>query len=472
MTEALHEECGVFAVYNRGELDSANMGYLALQALQHRGQDGAGMVASNGGPTANIVKNLGLVADIFNPESLKALSGKKLLLGHVRYATSGSVNVLNTQPLLTRYEDGFLALAHNGHLVNGSALSRSLRDAGVLLQTDMDTEVLAHLIARNPNKCMEDKLGSLMSLVYGSYALGIMTRHALYGMRDPWGIRPLCIGLLGDSYMLSSESCVFDLLGATFVRDVRPGEIVTFDEQGMHSRQYADARPNSGTCLFEYVYFARPDSTIDGVSVYDARFNAGRMLAHVAPVEADIVSGVPDSAIAAAQGYALESGIPYGDVLVKNRYIGRTFIQPGQQSREYAVKLKLSVLKQRVKDKRILLIDDSIVRGTTSIILMRMLRDAGAKEIHMRISSPPVKYPCHFGINTPTQRLLINASKSVDEVRQRLGLDTLAYLSLDMLEQVVSGTDKGYCSACFSGEYPMPLKKCRRISRIDTLIKE
>ena len=471
MTEALREECGVFAVYNRGDLDSAHMGYLALQALQHRGQDGAGMVASNGGPTATVVKNLGLVTDVFGPEELKHLSGKKLLLGHVRYATSGSVNVLNTQPLLTRYEDGFLALAHNGHLVNGSALSRSLRDVGVLLQTDMDTEVLAHLIARNHSKSMEDKLSSLMSLVYGSYALGIMTRNAVYGVRDPWGIRPLCIGKLGDSYMLSSESCVFDLLGAEFVRDVKPGEIVTFDKDGMHSRQCA-AKENSGTCLFEYVYFARPDSSIDEVSVYNARLNAGRMLAHVAPVEADIVSGVPDSAIAAAQGYALESGIPYGDVLVKNRYIGRTFIQPGQQSREFAVKLKLSVLKQRVAGKRILLVDDSIVRGTTSIILMRMLREAGAKQIHMRISSPPVKYPCHFGINTPTQRLLINASNSVDEVRDRLGLDTLAYLSLDMLEEVVGGKHKGYCSACFDGNYPMPLEKCRRIGRIENTDKE
>ncbi len=471
MTEALHEECGVFAVYNRGELDSAHMGYLALQALQHRGQDGAGMVASNGGSTATVVKNLGLVTDVFGPDELKQLSGKKLLLGHVRYATSGSVNVLNTQPLLTRYEDGFLALAHNGHLVNGSALSRSLRDVGVLLQTDMDTEVLAHLIARNHSKSMEDKLASLMSLVYGSYALGIVTRNAVYGLRDPWGIRPLCIGKLGDTYMISSESCAFDLLGAEFVRDVNPGEIITLDKDGLHSRQCV-ARPNSGTCLFEYVYFARPDSAIDGVSVYEARLNAGRMLAHVAPVEADIVSGVPDSAIAAAQGYAMESGIPYGDVLVKNRYIGRTFIQPGQQSREFAVKLKLSVLEKQVKGKRVLLVDDSIVRGTNSIILTKMLREAGACEIHMRISSPPVRYPCHFGINTPTQRLLIGANKNVEEVRQRLGLDTLAYLSLEKLKQVVNGEDSGYCSACFDGNYPMALEKCRRIGRIENTNKE
>jgi len=469
MTEALHEECGVFAVYNRGELDSAHMGYLALQALQHRGQDGAGMVASNGGPTAAVVRDLGLVTDVFEPDMLHELSGKRLLLGHVRYATTGCVSLLNTQPLLTRYEDGFLALAHNGNLVNGSALSRSLRDAGVLLQTDMDTEVLAHLIARNPAARMEDKLAAMIPLVYGSYAIGIMTRHAIYGMRDPWGIRPLCIGKLGETYMLASESCALDLLGAEFVRDVKPGEIVTLDADGLHSRQ-CEPHPDSGTCLFEYVYFARPDSNIDGVSVYEARLNAGRMLARIAPVEADIVAGVPDSAIAAAQGYSLESGIPYGDVLVKNRYIGRTFIQPKQQSREFAVKLKMSVLKKRVEGKRILLVDDSIVRGTTSIILMKMLREAGAKEIHMRISSPPVKFPCHFGINTPTQRLLINASKSVDEVRQKLGLDSLAYLSLDMLKEVVSGVDKGYCSACFDGNYPMPLHKCRRIGRIDSKI--
>ncbi len=465
MTEALHEECGVYAVYNRGELDSANMGYLALQALQHRGQDGAGMVASTGNSTAAMVKNLGLVADVFCPANLKQLSGKRLLIGHVRYATSGRVSILNTQPLLTRYEDGFLALAHNGHLVNGSALSRSLRDTGVLLQTDMDTEVLAHLIARNQSTRMEDKLCAMMPLVFGSYALVIMTRHAVYGMRDPWGIRPLCIGKLGDTYMIASESCAFDLLGAKFVRDVKPGEIITLDESGMHSMQCMSQK-DSGTCLFEYVYFARPDSNMDGVSVYQTRFDAGRMLAKLAPVETDIVAGVPDSAIAAAQGYAMESGIPYGDVFVKNRYIGRTFIQPGQHSREFAVRLKLSILKKKVEGKRILLVDDSIVRGTNSIILTKMLREAGAKEIHMRISSPPVRYPCHFGINTPTQRLLIGAGKNVEQVRQSLGLDSLVYLSLDLLKQVVSGRDKGYCSACFDGNYPMPLHKCRRIGCI------
>jgi amidophosphoribosyltransferase len=290
-------------------------------------------------------------------------------------------------------------------------------------------------------------------------------------VRDPWGIRPLCIGLLGDTYMLASESCAFDLLGAKFVRDVHPGEIITLDKNGMHSTQCPSHR-DIGTCLFEYVYFARPDSDIDGMSVYQARFNAGRMLARLAPVDVDIVAGVPDSAIAAAQGYALESCIPYGDVLVKNRYIGRTFIQPGQQSREFAVKLKLSVLKKKVEGKRVLLVDDSIVRGTSSIILTKMVREAGAKEVHMRISSPPVRYPCHFGINTPTQRLLIGASNSVEELRVRLGLDSLAYLSLDLLEKAVSDENRSYCSACFDGKYPIALGKCRSIGRIDNLRKE
>lgn len=459
--ESLHEECGVFGVYNHEtDLDSAQMGYFALQALQHRGQDGAGMVASSGSPNATIVKNLGLVTEVFSPQDLRALSGKKMLIGHVRYATSGETSLLNTQPLLTRYADGFLSLAHNGHLVNGPALSRSLRDAGVLLQTDMDTEVLAHMIARSTAPTMEEKLLQLMPQVYGSYALVMMTREAIYGVRDPWGIRPLCIGKRGNSYMLASESCAFDIVGGQFVRDVLPGEIITIDENGLHATQ-GITQAGGGICLFEYVYFARPDSNMDGVSIYQTRLDAGRLLARVAPVEADIVAGVPDSAIAAAQGYALESGIPYGDVLVKNRYIGRTFIKPGQQARELAVRLKLSVLKDQVRGKRIVLIDDSIVRGTNVIIFTKMLRDAGAKEIHMRISSPPVKYPCHFGINTPTQRLLIGASKSVEEMRVSMGLDSLVYLPLETLERSID-LKKGFCTACFDGHYPMDIQKCRR----------
>ena len=460
--ESLHEECGVFGVYNHEtDLDSAQMGYFALQALQHRGQDGAGMVASSGSPNATIVKNLGLVTEVFSPQDLRALSGKKMLIGHVRYATSGETSLLNTQPLLTRYADGFLSLAHNGHLVNGPALSRSLRDAGVLLQTDMDTEVLAHMIARSTAPTMEEKLLQLMPQVYGSYALVMMTREAIYGVRDPWGIRPLCIGKRGNSYMLASESCAFDIVGGQFVRDVLPGEIITIDENGLHATQ-GITQAGGGICLFEYVYFARPDSNMDGVSIYQTRLDAGRLLARVATGGSGYRRRRAGFRHCRCTGLrTLESGIPYGDVLVKNRYIGRTFIKPGQQARELAVRLKLSVLKDQVRGKRIVLIDDSIVRGTNVIIFTKMLRDAGAKEIHMRISSPPVKYPCHFGINTPTQRLLIGASKSVEEMRVSMGLDSLVYLPLETLERSID-LKKGFCTACFDGHYPMDIQKCQR----------
>lgn len=457
----LAEECGVLGVYNNTGIDSAQMGYFALQALQHRGQDGAGMAVSDG-KHATLIKNIGLVTDVFHPSELNALSGKKFMIGHVRYATSGATNVLNTQPLVMHYQDGFLALAHNGHLVNSKALSRSLRDIGVLFQTDMDTELLAHLIARSQAKDMPSKIAEMMAVVYGSYALVIMDRNHIYGVRDPWGIRPLCIGEMENgTYILSSESCALDVIGARFIRDVAPGEIVSIGPDGLHSYPQPQ-RSGGGICLFEYVYFARPDSTIDEVSVYRSRFRAGQLLAQVAPVEADIVAGVPDSALSAAQGYADASGIPYGDVLVKNRYIGRTFIQPGQRAREMAVRLKLSVLHGQVKDKRVLLVDDSIVRGTNSIIIAKMLRAAGAKEVHMRISSPPVRFPCHFGINTPNQKQLIGAGQSVEDVRKLLGLDSLAYLPLEKLEESVKGSSCGYCTACFNGQYPMNLTQCRR----------
>ena len=468
--DQLREECGVFGVYNQSEMDSAHMGYFALQALQHRGQDGCGMAASNGGP-AQLIKNIGLVTDVFQHDGLGPLMGKKLLIGHVRYATSGATNVLNTQPLLMKFQGGFLALAHNGHLVNAPALSRYLREDGVLFQTDMDTELIAHLISRSRAKSMPDRIKEMMECVYGSYALVLMTRTHVYGVRDPWGIRPLCIGKLGDTYMVASESCAFDVLGAEFVRDVEPGEIISIGKEGIQSYR-TPVRENHGTCLFEYVYFARPDSVIDGIPVYQARRRAGQMLASVQQVDADIVAGVPDTAIAAAQGYAEASGIPYGDVLVKNRYIGRTFITPKQQARELAVRLKLSVLKKQVAGKRVLLVDDSIVRGTNSIIIARMLRDAGAKEVHMRISSPPVKFPCLFGINTPTSKHLIGAQQSVEDLRKSLGLDSLAYLDLPLLEQAVSDYNQGYCTACFDGNYPMDIHKCKNCVSILKKIKK
>ena len=409
------------------------------------------MAASNGGP-AQLIKNIGLVTDVFQHDGLGPLMGKKLLIGHVRYATSGATNVLNTQPLLMKFQGGFLALAHNGHLVNAPALSRYLREDGVLFQTDMDTELIAHLISRSRAKSMPDRIKEMMECVYGSYALVLMTRTHVYGVRDPWGIRPLCIGKLGDTYMVASESCAFDVLGAEFVRDVEPGEIISIGKEGIQSYR-TPVRENHGTCLFEYVYFARPDSVIDGIPVYQARRRAGQMLASVQQVDADIVAGVPDSAIAAAQGYAEASGIPYGDVLVKNRYIGRTFIQGSQKQRENSVRIKLNVVSSTVKGKRVVLVDDSIVRGTTSARIIKLLRDAGATEVHFMVSAPPFKYPCYFGTDIPDQKLLVATGRTVEQINEVIGADTLGYLSTEHVVQLTKNAKCGFCTACFTGEY-------------------
>lgn len=460
----LREKCGVYGVYNTGDISMGSAAYLALFSMQHRGQDGAG-IASTDGKTVRYHKDLGLVGDVFDAQTLKMFDKQKIAVGHVRYATSADAHaVLSVQPIVMHSKDGFLAICHNGHIVNGPALSASLRDKGVLLQSDVDSEILLHLIARRMEVGLEQAIIGMMQVVYGSYALTIMNREKLVGVRDPWGIRPLCIGKVGNSYMLASESCTFDALGGVFIRDVAPGEIVTIDESGLHSVQGKVVAEHM--CVFEYVYFARADSTMCGAGVYGARYRAGQLLAKNHPVEADMVAGVPESALPSAIGYADASGIPYGQALLKNPYVGRTFIQPSQIVRENTVRLKLTPLAEQVRGKRIVLVDDSIVRGTTTIKLVETLRQAGAKEVHMRISSPPVKYPCHFGINTPNAGQLIGSKLKVEGVRKLLGADSLEYLDLDMLTSSVYDENgngpKGFCTACFDGNYPMDLKKCKR----------
>ncbi|MGI6168896.1 MAG: amidophosphoribosyltransferase [Christensenellales bacterium] len=452
----LHEECAVFGLFNQDGLDGASMAYQALYSMQHRGQDGAGIAASTASKIT-YYKNLGLVGEVFSEDVLRSLGRQQIYVGHTRYATStGSGLPMNTQPLVMHGRDGFLAMAHNGRIVNGALLREKLQNQGMLFQTDLDSEALMHLIARNPMDIVEG-VREMMWQVQGSYALTLMAPNTLVGVRDPWGMRPLCIGKIGEgSYVLASESCGLDAIGATFLRDVDPGEIVLVDEQGIHSTR----TPQKGAgsfCVFEYVYFARNDSRIGGLGVYDARRRMGELLSQVCPVEADLVAGVPDSALPAAMGYAEKSGIPYGLALIKNTYSGRTFIQEGQKKRERSVRMKLSPLKETVAGKRIVLVDDSIVRGTNSMHIVRMLRGAGAKEVHMRIASPPVQFPCHFGINTPNARRLVGARKNVEQLCSKIGADTLAYLGLEDLKKAVAEADTGVCCACFDGCYPMPI---------------
>lgn len=461
----LHEECAVFGLYNNDGLDAGRVGYQALFAMQHRGQDGAGLACANG-RSVEMHKGLGLVSDVFSATDMKRLAQGKVAIGHTRYATSSRADtVLDTQPLVMHGKDGFMAMAHNGHIVNGAAIRRQLQKAGMLFQTSVDSEALMHLIARCPNG-LEEGVQEMMRTVKGSYALALLSPGKLIGVRDPWGIRPLALGKLGNSYLIASESCAFHAVGGTMIRDIKPGEIVIIDENGVRSIQ-TPAEKGEHFCVFEYVYFARNDSIIDGVSVYDSRVRMGQLLSKVLPVEADLVAGVPDSALPAANGYAKASGIPYEQVLLKNSYSGRTFITGGQQNREQSVRMKLSPIRSSVEGKRIVLVDDSIVRGTNSMYIVRMLRKAGAREVHMRIASPPVQFPCHFGINTPTARRLAAAQLNVDQLCARIEADSLAYLGLDDLVCAVNhkqnencgGKDGqcGLCCACFSGAYPMPV---------------
>lgn len=454
LMDSMNEACGVFGIYKADDhVDPAEAAYYGLYALQHRGQESAGIAVSKNGKVKQY-KNVGLVCDVFKDHNLDSLLDADIAIGHVKYASADESGVLNSQPLVIKFKEGNLAVAHNGSIVNAASLKRKLEAEGAMFQTSMDVEVIASIIARNSKDGIVPAIEKAMKELRGSYALTIMTNDTLIGVRDPFGIRPLCLGRVDDSFVLASESCAFDAIDGEFVRDVHPGEIVIIDKNGVKSHR-ADAQLNSALCVFEFVYFARPDSDIDGINVHQARENAGARLAMAYPVEADVVAGVPDSATPAAIGYAEQSGIPYKKSFAKNRYVGRTFIQPHQFMRERSVKIKLNVLKKNVRGKKVILVDDSIVRGTVSKKIVEMLRMAGAKEVHMRISSPPVKYPCYFGIDTPSCDQLIGANKSVEEIKQAIGADSLHYLDIEDLLKTVEGSSLNLCTGCFNGKYPV-----------------
>lgn len=453
----LGEECGVFGAYDMDGQDVASSIYYGLFALQHRGQESCGIAVTDTYGQRKVLsrKGLGHVDDVFNEETLRELKGN-LGVGHVRYSTAGGTRVENAQPLVINYVKGTLAIAHNGNLVNAVELREELSKTGAIFQTTIDSEVIAYHVARerlNVSKA-EDAVKNAMKKIKGAYALVISSPRKMIGARDPFGLKPLCIGKRDNTYFLASESCAIAAVGAEFVRDVLPGEIVSITKHGMSSdMSMALPEEKRARCIFEYIYFARPDSVFDGVGVYHSRIYAGRCLAKDSPVDADIVVGVPESGNAAALGYSMESGIPYAMAFVKNSYVGRTFIKPGQSSRESAVRIKLNVLKEAVEGKRVVMIDDSIVRGTTSNLIVDMLREAGAKEVHMRISAPPFLYPCYFGTDIPSSEQLIAHNRTVDEICKVIGADSLAYLKMERLSEMANGLP--ICTACFSGEYPV-----------------
>lgn len=453
MDEKLKEACGVIGIYSGAEDPSLGRTiYYGLYALQHRGQESAGIAVSSGSGI-DYHKDLGLVSEIFSEKVLDRLSGR-IGIGHVRYSTTGFNNLSNAQPLVVRYKNGYLAVAHNGNLVNAHELRYELEESGAVFQTTADSEIIAFLIAREASNDVVEAIKGCVNKIKGAYSLVMMTEESLIGVRDPNGFRPLALGKYNGSYVLASESCAFDTLGVEFVRDVEPGEIVVIDMSGVKSIRYRCGGKRS-LCIFEFVYFARPDSTVDGINVYRARLESGRNLAKEHPADADLVVGVPDSGTVAAMGYSAQSGIPFGFGLIKNRYIGRTFIQPSQKLRKLGVMLKLNALKAEVKGKRLVLVDDSIVRGTTSSQIIRMLKEAGAKEVHVRISSPPVTHSCYFGIDTSSRKELIAASYGVEEIRKYIGADSLGFLSLEgLIKSTGCGREK-FCTACFSGEYPL-----------------
>ena len=461
LMDELHEECGVFGAYDLdGESVSSGI-YYGLLALQHRGQESCGIAVSDTrGPKGKVLshKDMGLVNEAFTPEHLEHLQGN-IGVGHVRYSTAGSSVRENAQPLVLNYVKGTLAMAHNGNLINTPELRQELAFSGAIFQTTIDSEIIAYLIARErlKSRSVEEAVGRAMGRIKGAYSLVIMSPRKLIGARDPFGFKPLCIGRsrTGNTYYLASETCALDTIGAEFVRDVRPGEIVTISQEGGIVSDMSHALPaaKEARCVFEYIYFARPDSYIDGMSVYNARIMAGKFLAMDSPVEADLVVGVPESGNCAALGYSLQSGIPYGQAFVKNGYVGRTFIKPKQASRESSVQVKLNALREAVEGKRIIMIDDSIVRGTTSDRIVKMLRDAGAAEVHMRVSSPPFLWPCYFGTDVPAREQLIAYNRSVEEIRQIIGADSLGYLRLERLQEMVGGLN--ICTGCFTGRYPM-----------------
>lgn len=456
--DELHEECGVFGMYDFDGNDVASTIYYGLFALQHRGQESCGIaVSETNGPKGKVTsyKGMGLVNEVFTQENLESMKGD-IGVGHVRYSTAGASTRENAQPLVLNYVKGTLALAHNGNLINAKELRHDLEYTGAIFQTTIDSEVIAYHIARERLNCktVEEAVGRAIRKIKGAFSLVVMSPRKLIGARDPFGFKPLCIGKRDNAYIIASETCALDTIGAEYVRDVLPGEIVTITPEGIHSdTSMCLPKEQEARCIFEYIYFARPDSHIDGVSVYGSRIKAGRFLAMDSPVDADLVVGVPESGNAAALGYSMESGIPYGTAFVKNGYVGRTFIKPKQSNRESSVKVKLNVLEESVRGKRVIMIDDSIVRGTTSDRIVKMLREAGATEVHVRISSPPFLWPCYFGTDIPEREQLIAYNRTIEEIRDIIGADSLGYLEIGRLEELSEGLP--ICKGCFNGKYPM-----------------
>ena len=453
--DKLKEECGIIGIYDQRNLESSQMTYYGLIALQHRGQESAG-IAVNNERVITCFKEMGLVQDVFDERIMSLLKGD-MCIGHVRYSTTGESFARNAQPIMVKYSRGNVAVAHNGNLVNAWSLRREMEANGTEFNTTNDSEVVANLIAQNLDQGLEYAVTKTMGLAQGSYALVILTGDVLIGVRDKYGLRPLCLGKLENGYVFASESCALDILGAEFERDVKPGEIIMIDRDNNIKSIMVENCVKKATCIFEYIYFARPDSIIDGIGVYQARREMGRILAKEHPVEADVVICVPDSGTPAAHGFSEESGIPYAMGLIKNRYIGRTFIQPNQTLRELSVRLKLNPMKSAVKGKRVIIVDDSIVRGTTSQKIVASLRKAGAVEVHVRISSPMVTCSCYFGIDTPDKKELIGANEKLEAIRDKIGADSLGYLSLEGVQEAAGGESVGYCSACFTGDYPMEI---------------
>lgn len=445
---------GVVGIYSKEKNNVSQIIYYGLYAIQHRGQVSSGIAVNNNG-FVDYFKDLGLVHEVFPKDIIDRLRGN-IGIGHVRYAYKGEArNTKNAEPLVVGYKKGALALAHDGSIVNFNKLREELEDGGTIFQSDIDAEVIANLIARYHKDDVEEAIIKTLEDIVGSFSLIIMTNDRLVGARDPYGLKPLSLGKFGNDYILASETCAFDTIGADFIRDIEPGEVVVIDENGLRSIYH---KPKGRKlCLFEMIYFARPDSKVDGKSIYLNRIEAGRQLAKECPVDADIVIGAPDSGIVAAIGYAEESKIPYAEGLIKNRYVGRTFIEPTQELREQGVRIKLNPLKENIEGKRVILVDDSIVRGTTIKRTVDMLKKAGAKEIHIRIASPPVINSCHLGMDTPTKENLIAANMTTEEIKELIGADSLCYLSLDGLIKSSGGED-GFCRGCFSGNYPIEMQ--------------
>jgi amidophosphoribosyltransferase len=450
MFDKFHEECGVFGIY--GHPDAANLTYLGLYALQHRGQESAGIVSSDGKQLYG-QKAMGLVADIFVEERIKKLLGYAAI-GHNRYSTTGESIAVNIQPILVNFALGTLAIAHNGNLVNAGILKDELEAYGSIFQSTMDSEVIIHLIAQSRMATMHERIVDALGHVQGSYSLLLITENELIAVRDPHGFRPLSLAELDGAYVVASETCAFDLIEATYIREIAPGEMVVINSKGIQS-SFPFKKADPSHCIFEFIYFARPDSMVFGQNVYSIRKEFGRQLARETKVAADVVIPVPDSGVPAALGYAEEAGIPFDTGLIRNHYVGRTFIEPRQSIRHFGVKIKLNPVRDALKGKRVVVVDDSIVRGTTSKKIIKMIRNAGATEIHMRISSPPTSYPCFYGIDTPTRQELIASSHSIEEIRKYITADTLGYISMDGIQKVVPYR-MNYCAACFDGAYPVP----------------